>query len=217
MNHNHNHFQESNLSEVSLNTPFFPTQKSTFAMDPISTLDESLLKSLSRDLLHIWKRLRYVLLPVCWSKKDPNLRSWDLWGPLLFCLLLSYTLSAHSNDSQASQIFATVFTLVWLGSVVVTVNAQLLGSPLWFFHSVSTLGYSLFPLLISALFCVFCRRYLTSVFSMVIISVGFVWSFKAAHFYMGHLMREDTKGLALYPVLLFYIYLSFFIFEMTLI
>ena len=214
---NHNHFKDSTLSESSLKTPFFPNQKSSFIDETISTLDESLLKSLSRDLIHIWKRLRYVLLPICVSSKDPNLRSWDLWGPLLFCLLLSYTLSVHSNDSQASQIFATVFTLVWLGSVVVTLNAQLLGSPLWFFHSVSTLGYSLFPLLLSALICVFCRVYLTSITSIILISFGFLWSFKAAHFYMGHLMREDTKGLALYPVLLFYIYLSFFIFEMTLI
>ena len=214
---NTNHFQDPTLSDASLQTPFFPAQRSTSNPDPISTLDESLLKSLSRDLLHIWKRLRYVLLPICWSSNDPHLKSWDMWGPLLFCLLLSYTLSVHSNDSQASQIFATVFTLVWLGSVVVTLNAQLLGSPLWFFHSVSTLGYSLFPLLLSALVCVFCRMYLTSLTSIIFISFGFVWSFKAAHFYMGHLMRNDTKGLALYPVLLFYIYLSFFIFEMTLI
>ena len=209
--------EEPNLSESSLQTPFFPTQPSNNPREPVSTLDESIFYSLSRDLLHIWKRLRYVLLPICWSSNDPHLRSWDLWGPLLFCLLLSYTLSIHSNDSQASQIFATVFTLVWLGSVVVTFNAQLLGSPLWFFHSVSTLGYSLFPLLLSALVCVFCRNQLTVPLSIVLISLGFVWSFKAAHFYMGHLMRPETRGLALYPVLLFYIYLSFFIFEMTLV
>lgn len=56
-----------------------------------------------------------------------GLRDWDLWGPLVFCLLLSLLLSLRASEDQTSLVFSGVFALVWLGEVVVTLQIKLLG------------------------------------------------------------------------------------------
>lgn len=56
-----------------------------------------------------------------------GLRDWDLWGPLVFCLLLSLLLSIRALEEQASLVFSGVFAMVWLGEVLVTMQIKLLG------------------------------------------------------------------------------------------
>lgn len=56
-----------------------------------------------------------------------GLRDWDLWGPLLFCLLLSFLLSRGAQDEQKSVVFSGVFAIVWIGEAVVTLQIKLLG------------------------------------------------------------------------------------------
>lgn len=59
------------------------------------------------------------------SNMSPGLRDWDLWGPLVFCLLLSLLLS--SRQEQMSTVFSGVFAMIWLGEAVVTLQIKLLG------------------------------------------------------------------------------------------
>jgi protein YIPF6 len=61
-------------------------------------------------------------------------------------LSLAVILSFKAPTNQASLVFAAVFCLVWFGSTVVTINAQLLGGSISFFQSLCVLGYSIFPL-----------------------------------------------------------------------
>jgi hypothetical protein len=56
-----------------------------------------------------------------------GLRDWDLWGPLIFCLLLSLFLSFRADDEQKSLVFSGVFAMVWIGEAVVTMQIKLLG------------------------------------------------------------------------------------------
>lgn len=56
-----------------------------------------------------------------------GLRDWDLWGPLIFCLLLSLLLSASAPHDETSLVFSGVFVMVWLGEVLVTMQIKLLG------------------------------------------------------------------------------------------
>lgn len=56
-----------------------------------------------------------------------GLRDWDLWGPLIFCLLLSLLLSFNARPDQKSAVFSGVFALVWIGEAVVTLQIKLLG------------------------------------------------------------------------------------------
>ncbi|KAI5290032.1 hypothetical protein KEM54_002623 [Ascosphaera aggregata] len=79
-----------------------------------------------------------------------GLRNWDLWGPLVFCLLLSMFLAVHHHGEQASLVFSGTFCIVWIGEAVVTVQIKLLGGNISFFQSVSIIGYTLFPLVIAA-------------------------------------------------------------------
>lgn len=58
---------------------------------------------------------------------SPGLRDWDLWGPLVFCLLLSLLLSFNARSDQKSVVFSGVFAMVWIGEAVVTMQIKLLG------------------------------------------------------------------------------------------
>lgn len=57
----------------------------------------------------------------------PGLRDWDLWGPLIFCLLLSMLLSFNAKPEQRDEVFSGVFAMVWIGEAVVTLQIKLLG------------------------------------------------------------------------------------------
>ena len=61
------------------------------------------------------------------SHMTPGLRDWDLWGPLIFCLLLSTFLCLRSREAQREIVFSGVFALVWIGEAVVTMQIKLLG------------------------------------------------------------------------------------------
>lgn len=58
---------------------------------------------------------------------SPGLRDWDLWGPLVFCLLLSLLLSFNARPEQKSLVFSGVFAMVWVGEAIVTAQIKLLG------------------------------------------------------------------------------------------
>jgi protein YIPF6 len=60
------------------------------------------------------------------NNMTPGLRDWDLWGPLLFSLLLSVLLTINRSD-QKDEVFSGVFAMVWIGEAVVTLQIKLLG------------------------------------------------------------------------------------------
>lgn len=100
---------------------------------PNNTLDESVWDTLSRDLFAIWAKMKAVLYPKFTFKRWPDANDvidfgdWDMWGPLVFCLLLSTLLSFRAKDAQKQEVFAGVFALVWIGEAVVTAQIKLLG------------------------------------------------------------------------------------------
>lgn len=61
------------------------------------------------------------------NNMTPGLRDWDLWGPLIFCLLLSMLLSFNAKPEQRDEVFSGVFAMVWIGEAVVTLQIKLLG------------------------------------------------------------------------------------------
>lgn len=86
-----------------------------------------------------------------------GLRDWDLWsvsshpvygqrtefhrGPLIFTLLLSVLLSLRASKDQTDLVFAGVFSIVWVGEAVVTLQIKLLGGNMCVWLSLSTYGY----------------------------------------------------------------------------
>ncbi|KAF4584261.1 hypothetical protein GQ602_005634 [Ophiocordyceps camponoti-floridani] len=64
-----------------------------------------------------------------------GLRNWDMWGPLIFCLLLSLLLSFTARSDQKDAVFSGVFAIIWLGEAVVTLQIKLLGGNISFAQS----------------------------------------------------------------------------------
>jgi hypothetical protein len=60
-----------------------------------------------------------------------GLRDWDLWGPLLFSLLLSFLLARGAREEQEAAVFSGVFAMIWIGSAVVTLQIKLLGGSMY--------------------------------------------------------------------------------------
>ena len=54
-----------------------------------------------------------------------------LRGPLIFCLLLSLFLSFCAQKDQKSLVFSGVFSIVWIGEAVVTLQIKLLGGNMY--------------------------------------------------------------------------------------
>jgi hypothetical protein len=142
-----------------------------------------------------------------------SLKDWDLWGPLVLCLLLAVTLSFKAPPHQSSPVFAAVFCVVWIGSTVVTINAQLLGGTISFFQSVCVLGYSLFPLTLSALVVGLFRIFFNTWWwlDLIVIAIGFVWSIRTSSMFIGLYIKPERRFLALYPVFFFYVFVSWLI------
>ncbi|KAI5454563.1 hypothetical protein NCC49_003458 [Naganishia albida] len=167
-----------------------------------STLDEPVSKTIMRDLLSIYSKLLQVLYPPKQGGTNELLREWDLWGPLVICLALAIILSIDSPGDQSIQVFSMVISLVTVGSVIVTVNAKLLGGRVSFFQSLCVLGYCLFPLLGAAVISMFLHNLLIR---LPVSLAAWAWSVWASmNFLGGTKLEEDKKALAVYPLGLFY-------------
>lgn len=169
------------------------------------TLDESILKTIWRDVATIGRNLRMVLIPVNWkfNGQAAALRNWDLWGPLTFMLVLA-TMLAHGENKE-SQVFAMVFAEVALGAIILTLNVILLGGEIVFFQSVCLLGYCLFPLVVVAIICAFVKIKLVR----ILVTLGcLVWASAATIPFIGNAVPKGRRALAVYPVMLMYVSLA---------
>eukprot|EP00188_Purpureofilum_apyrenoidigerum_P004074 Plantae.Rhodophyta-Purpureofilum_apyrenoidigerum.ctg44526.p1 GENE.Plantae.Rhodophyta-Purpureofilum_apyrenoidigerum.ctg44526~~Plantae.Rhodophyta-Purpureofilum_apyrenoidigerum.ctg44526.p1 ORF type:complete len:255 (+),score=39.55 Plantae.Rhodophyta-Purpureofilum_apyrenoidigerum.ctg44526:103-867(+) len=184
--------------------------------EPLSTIDESVWSSIKRDLLQVGRRLRLVVMPGFSTEEiRAELRDWELWGPLFICMALAITLSMVAKD-DASLVFSVIFVVVWAGSAVVTVNAQLLGGKISFFQTLCLLGYCIFPLLISTGACFifnhFLKGALADLLRFVVVVVALFWAvWASASFLADARFPTGRKLLALYPVILFYLSLAWMI------
>ena len=181
----------------------------------LSSLDEPVYETLMRDLRQVGSKLQIVLLPLGQSRNFDvvqKLREWDLWGPLLVCLTLSMLLSITAPGDSGSLVFAAVFVIVWIGAGAVTLNAQLLGGTISFLQSVCILGYCVFPLTLAA-FVLFILHFILKnlVVKLIVVAIGFMWSTRASVVFMERVVKEERRLLAVFPVLLFYTFISWLI------
>eukprot|EP00921_Rhytidocystis_pertsovi_P021762 GHVQ01034776.1.p1 GENE.GHVQ01034776.1~~GHVQ01034776.1.p1 ORF type:complete len:215 (-),score=30.82 GHVQ01034776.1:101-745(-) len=183
-----------------------------------NTLDEPIKETIMRDLKAIGHKLYYVLLPRSRAESGAGLKQWDLWGPLFLCLALSVILyigvgmsyNDKDRDSQQKLVFTSVYVIVWIGSLVVTLNAKFLGGWISVFQSICVLGYCLFPMDIAAVVCLFISKELRYI-KLIIVLVALHWSTGASVAFMSELVSPHRKVLAVYPVWLFYFSIGLFI------
>ncbi|TNY17019.1 Yip1 domain-containing protein [Rhodotorula diobovata] len=167
------------------------------------TLDEPVSETIMRDLRTIGNKIVQVLHP---TSGNAVLQDWDLWGPLIFCLTLAILLSTNAPADQSLPIFTGVFVIVWAGSVVVTLNAKLLGGKVSFFQSLCVLGYCIFPLDLAALVAVFVKMLWIR---LPICAATFAWSVWAAvNFLGGTRLEQDRAVLAVFPLFMLFFLLA---------
>ncbi|KAL7434871.1 hypothetical protein ACHAXM_004573 [Skeletonema potamos] len=201
---------------------------------PVSTLDEPVKETIMRDVRAVGAKLRAVLIPL--DRNSPfgyvgvlqeenveasegqrnvlnQLRDWDLWGPLFICLSLAVILSLRAPTKQTSHVFTTVFVVMWMGSLVVTINAQLLGANMSIFQSLCVLGYCVFPLTVSALMIALLRVtwFGTLWLDLIWLAIGFLWATRVSSIFVGQFVKRERRLLALYPVFFFYLILGWLI------
>jgi len=132
-----------------------------------------------------------------------GLRDWDLWGPLIFCLLLSMFLSVRASKDQADLVFSGVFSIVWIGEAVVTLQIKLLGGNISFMQSVSIIGYTLFPLVIASLLS---ALGLPMIARIPVYIVLVAWSLAAGVSILGGSgVVKNRVFLSVYPLFVFYV------------
>lgn len=184
-----------------------PSTSAVVTIPDEDTLDESIFKTIWRDLTTIARNLRSVLIPINWKfgNREQALRNWDLWGPLLFMLLLASVLSWGEKNS--SKVFALVFAECGFGAVVLTVNAILLGGEIVFFQALCLLGYCLFPMCVSAIVCASVANKLVRTLALL---GGLLWAGFATLPFIGNAVPQGRKALAVYPVLLLYTSIGWF-------
>ena len=173
----------------------------------LNTLDEPVLDTIQRDLRQIWLKLQLVLHPTTRGRSNA-LKEWDLWGPLLLCLVLAMALSMTAPPNQASSVFTLIFVIIWCGSGIVTINSKLLGGRVSFFQSVCILGYCSFPLVVCALANLVCKWWFLRI---LYISVALSWSIYASIGFLNEASLDQRKALALYPIFLFYFIMSWIV------
>ena len=173
-----------------------------------NTLDESILTTITRDLLLIYTKLKFVVIPNGPKNlKTWHIKRWDLWGPLILDLLLACTLAINSKDK--SQMIILIFVIFWLGGVILYLNANFLGVKSSIFQMFCLLGYCLFPLNLSAIFVTIFK--LNAILRLIIVGATCFWSIYSSSDFLSTITNQDQRYLVLYPCILFYLYISWFI------
>ena len=148
-------------------------------------------------------KMKFVINPLSSLKQqEKHIIQWDLWGPLLFNIILSITSSFQSNSNQ----FVMVFALFWIGGVLVYLNGLMLGTKLSLFSYWCLLGYGLVPYVIAsiplALFNV------NIVLRFIAVLLFALWAFVISMKILRTRIETKRTFLIMYPVGLFY---AFFI------
>ena len=122
-------------------------------------------------------------------------------------------LSSATAADDKTLLFEIVFIIVWLGGGIIAINGQLLGGTISFFQSICLLGYCLFPLTLAAVINLLLSMVMRVPFvvKMIYVGVAFVWATYSSIHFIKEMVPEDRKELAMYPVCLFYLFLSWFI------
>ncbi|KAI1209875.1 Yip1-domain-containing protein [Annulohypoxylon truncatum] len=137
------------------------------------------------------------------NNMSPGLRDWDMWGPLIFCLLLALFLSLRGKEEQKDIVFSGVFAIVWIGEAVVTLQIKLLGGNISFAQSVCIIGYTLFPLVIASVMSAFGLPTIARI-PVYLVLVG--WSLAAGVSILGGSgVVKNRVGIAVYPLFVFYL------------
>ncbi|XP_066145487.1 protein YIPF6 isoform X1 [Euwallacea fornicatus] len=198
-----------------------PSNKNTqhIGRPDFNTLDEPIRDTILRDVKAVGVKFGHVLFP---KEKKTLLKEWDLWGPLMLCTFMAMILQGGTtadDTNDGGPEFAEVFVIVWIGSMIVTLNSKLLGGNISFFQSVCVLGYCLLPTTLALIACRFIllaeQSTLLFFIRFTVSMMGFIWATYASMIFLGDSQKPGRKLLAVYPIGLFYFVISWLVISHT--
>jgi hypothetical protein len=155
-------------------------------------------------------KLKVVIVPSINDEKIKEINQWELWGPFVMCLVLGLILSI-TTQKDSGMVFATVFVIIWIGSIIITFNTKLLGGTLRTWQCICLLGYCIFPLDIAAILVRLVLYWIPAIFKLFIVCLSFLWSTRASVPFIAQNINPKKKMLAVYPVMLFFVFLNYYI------
>eukprot|EP00768_Dysnectes_brevis_P007235 gnl/Dysnectes_brevis/603_a667_7181.p1 GENE.gnl/Dysnectes_brevis/603_a667_7181~~gnl/Dysnectes_brevis/603_a667_7181.p1 ORF type:complete len:211 (-),score=27.67 gnl/Dysnectes_brevis/603_a667_7181:59-661(-) len=184
----------------------------TVAESPSSlsgSLDEPVLTTIKRDLRLIGLKTKQVLWVFGGTTDNKDVYTqWDMWGPLIFSLLLCVLNSIDAPNDQGTTAFNQTFVMIFFGSVIVALNTALLGGEISFLGAISLLGYCLAPIALgSAIDIVIGMFFGTTVriiIRVIVSAIALAWSVMATSAFFREVVPADKKLLGVYPVFLYY-------------
>ena len=197
--------QEQNVDVLPTLSSQIKTEESMLSPYFQGTLNEPILSTLKRDLLNIWYKMTFVLNPFAdQRKKNYHIAQWDLWGPLMFNILLASTLSINSKNK--GDMFVLIFMIFWVGSFFIYLNGNLLGAKLGMFNIMCLIGYCMVPLNFCSI--IFALGTFHEFLRIIIIVFCCSWSSYSSIGFVKSLVPEDKRTLLIYPIILEYLFLS---------
>jgi len=134
------------------------------------------------------------------------------------CVFLSILLQSNSNEDKNAPEFASLFALITMGAIVVTINTKLLSGKISFFQSICVLGYCLLPLVLAAgfheiLLKISGIQVWSFTIHFIISCVACVWSVFASTAFLAAdtINLTDRKALAIFPMFLFYFVITWLV------
>ena len=178
-----------------------------------TSLTEPVSETIMRDLNVVVSKLKFFFMQQNHDelKMNHEIQNYDLWGPFVFALLFAFCVTINCKESM-ERIFSTIIIYITLGSVVVTVNAKLLKTKLTLLQGGSLIGYSLFPMNISAVFSGV-LRFMPSFLKVLVTIVAVLCSIKCGFEIIKCVSHKEKIYLMTYPLVLFYLGLGCFLFS----
>ena len=139
------------------------------------------------------------------------MRDWDLFGPLIIGVTLTILMLLKGSLSNSENLFAANFFILMVGSLIVTLNAKLVGVKYSLFFYTSVLGYSLSPFLIAAAVDLFLSSIISRLGVIIVTAVCYLWALRSVSVFFKLTIKPTRKNLVLYPIFLYFMFFGWFI------
>ncbi|XP_053377460.1 protein YIPF4-like isoform X1 [Mercenaria mercenaria] len=162
---------------------------------------EPLLEELDIDLKDIYYKLRCVLFPLPQLGFNRHIvrENPDFWGPLVVILLYSLV-SLYGQFRVVSWIIT-----IWIfGSLIIFMLARVLGGEVSYSQCLGVVGYSVLPLVITALILPLFKAF--HYVALLLKLLGVLWAAFSAGSLLCVQELQQKRPLLLYPIFLLYIY-----------
>lgn len=137
------------------------------------------------------------------------IQDYELWGPFLFTMIFCFLASLINGLSSQENSFIIFIGIIWSANCVIYVNSRLLLARISFMQMISVLGYSLFPLSLAALLCLFLRNILHFVLIWLIIIFILLFASIVTRKLLNEVVSSSKLTLIWFPIFLYHLTLGF--------